>query len=59
MALLVGVLSGSDVTLQIGNNKLKSLMMARAIYETLHPKYRSTVLQGSNRGTVAFSSLCQ
>lgn len=39
MKLRVQNLPGSEVTLKIGNKTLKSLIMAKEIYEVLHAEY--------------------
>ena len=54
MELRVYILPGSEVTLQIGYNTLKSLMLVKAIYEILHVEYRRASFLDR-----AFSSLCQ
>ena len=54
MELRVHILPGSEVTLQIGYNTLKSLMLEKAIYEILHVEYRRASFLDR-----AFSSLCQ
>ena len=54
MELRVHILPGSEVTLQIGYNTLKSIMLEKAIYEILHVEYRRASFLDR-----AFYSLCQ
>ena len=42
MYLKVQMLPDSEVTWQIENNTVKSLMIAKPIYEILHVEYRRT-----------------